>query len=261
MSTTKVPNTFISPQPPSALEITASLNSKANASDLNNYVDLTSTQYITGYKKFKAGIVIGEQNNQNDLEFRAANGDRVGFIRGNKLSDDSHNMSITSVDVVNNTTYFNGINLTSKGTAKTIELTQNPDTSDNSTQIATTAFVNNASVIKKSRLTGTIVTNSTNVTGTPYNGCYYANGIMNVTICCLIATNDTTSASWKSYTIIDSITPKPICHCRGILVDQSTGLSVTCFYNNDTGVVQIEQKQTTFAGKWLYGGFTVPVNP
>lgn len=139
--TTKIKLSQVYPIPSSSSETTTALNAKANISDLNNYVDLTSTQYITGYKKFKSGIVVGEQSNQNDLEFRAANGERVGFIRGNKPSDDSHTMSITAVDVINDTTYFNGITLTSKGTTKKIELTQAPDTSDDSNAVATTSFV------------------------------------------------------------------------------------------------------------------------
>lgn len=152
--TTKIKLNQVYPIPSSSSETTTALNTKANisdvetalstkanSSDLSNYVDVNNTQYINGYKKFRVGVVIGEQYNQNDLEFRDANGNRIGFIRGNNLSDNSHTMSITSVDISNNTTYFNGINLTSKGTTKKIELTQAPDTSDDSNAVATTSFV------------------------------------------------------------------------------------------------------------------------
>ena len=56
MSTTKLPNVFITPEPPSSSEVTSALNSKANSSDLNSYVTLTSTQTISGSKTISSDL-------------------------------------------------------------------------------------------------------------------------------------------------------------------------------------------------------------
>ena len=56
MSTTKLPNVFITPEPPSSSEVTSALNGKANANDLNNYVTLASTQTISGSKTISSDL-------------------------------------------------------------------------------------------------------------------------------------------------------------------------------------------------------------
>ena len=61
----------------------SALDLKANASDLANYVDLTTTQTITGEKTFKGGIKIGNSTSSSTPQIILDNSDRIAFYFGN----------------------------------------------------------------------------------------------------------------------------------------------------------------------------------
>jgi hypothetical protein len=132
-----------------------------------------------------------------------------------------------------------------------------PASNDNSTNIATTAFVNSAAVMKKASTQGTITVNSTNVSAS-YSGYYYANGIGSATICIQIADNSDTQTVWKDYPIM-TLSPAPKLLTKFVFVSQENGLGVTVLVDT-TGLVTLEQKKTTFNNKWLWGGLTFPVD-
>lgn len=161
---TKVPNFLVDPVPPSASETTTALNSKANSSDLNNYVDLTSTQYITGEKSFSQVIINSDGSWDNGFKFinpklttedapsssafntinyYGADNIRTGCVE-NYVS--TTNDTFTKLVAIQHSSSASGscelgVKVLADGTKQTFAPT--PATADNSTQIATTAFVRN----------------------------------------------------------------------------------------------------------------------
>lgn len=138
-----------------------------------------------------------------------------------------------------------------------ITLVDTVTTSKNGLMLADDKLKLDNAITKKARTQGTITVNSTNVSAS-YSGYYYANGIGSATICILIADNSDTQTVWKNYPIM-TLSPAPKLVTRFVFVSQETGLGVTVTVDT-TGLVTLDQKNTTFNNKWLWGGLTFPVD-
>ena len=189
MSTTAVPNFMVNPQPPAASDITTALNGK---------VSLIGNESITGNKQFSQLIVNNDGSWQNGfkwvisgltsteapsatkyatINYYTENNVRTALIEHNVNSSDTSTIKLVAMGRTNTSTSAEmGIRVLSDNTKQTFAPT--PDTSDNSTQIATTAFVNNRLPYESGTWTPTL-SGTTTAGAFTYSytnsgkGCYY----------------------------------------------------------------------------------------
>lgn len=254
-------------------------------SNLSSYVDLSSIQNISGSKTFTNALTIKTRGSNAGSELIISNpdivkgtvpsgtkyanigfygdaissySDRVGLVECQYNSDKSINvrlMAYNSTSSGNTNACAISCNVDSNGNIYTYAPT--PDTNDNSTKIATTAFVNNAAVMKKAAYDISASLNSTNVLSGAIQG-QACNGILSVYVYLNIADIDATTG-WKNYNLGTINSPKPAIPVRFTLTAQDTGLSCSAVAGSD-GNITMEQKGIKMAGHWVWGGFTVPVN-
>lgn len=133
--------------------------------NLNNYVDLSSSQTISGSKTFSSDLNLAGklttnidyikfgngkhiylyQNGTNRLDIQSCNNnnvnDRTGHITFGTDSSGNHSVGISAINVVNNNTSWCTLTLNANADGTTYTSAPTPATSDNSTKIATTAYV------------------------------------------------------------------------------------------------------------------------
>lgn len=201
-----------------------------------------------------------QQNGTNRQDILAyTNNDvnnRTGLIAFTADQAGNHLLGISAINIVNGSTKWATLDLRANADGSTYITAPTPATNDNSTKIATTAFVNSFAVPRQAKTHGSVTLNTDNV-GASYSDYWYANGIGCAWICVSIADNTDTQA-WKDYPIM-TLSPAPKTAARFILVGQDSGLGVAVTIE-PSGVVSVNQKQIKFNGKWLWGGLTFPIN-
>lgn len=258
--TTKLKLNQIAPVPPSKSEVNTALENK---------IDLTSEQEISGTKIFTetlqmnassstntAFALTGVNSERTQRFITAYEGDGINsgafaHIIFTKYYNDPVGGKVGFRVGYNTNTGYKDLSLRVNADGTSITQAPTPATTDNSTQIATTAFVKSAMSTWNAVTLTPVTTYCTNVAGN-YAACYYNPYLKLCTVgfnLCLAAT--TIPAS----TAIVTGFPKALHHFGCALCNGTINIRA---YISTTGALMLDGAQTLSSTVWVDGSVTYP---